>query len=73
MMQMASQLTDTVDGMLLGKWYFILDRDTKYCPAFRDFVKREGIEVIRLPARSPNLNADEGRWVRGVRDKCLSG
>jgi hypothetical protein len=55
MLQMARQLTDAVDGILLGKRYLFLDRDTKYCLAFRDFVKREGIEVIRLPPRSPNL------------------
>jgi hypothetical protein len=30
MLQMARQLTDTVDGILLGKRYLILDRDTKY-------------------------------------------
>ena len=40
MLQIARQLTDTVDGILLGKRYLILDRDTKYCQAFRDFVKR---------------------------------
>jgi hypothetical protein len=72
MMQMARLLTDTVDGILLGKRYLILDRDAKYCPAFRDFVQREGMEVIRLPPRSPNLNAYTERWVRGVRDECLS-
>jgi putative transposase len=72
MSQMARQLTDTVDGILLGKRYLILDRDTKYCPAFREFMKREGVEVIRLPPRSPNLHADAKRWVRGVRDECLS-
>jgi transposase InsO family protein len=68
---MARQLTDTVDGILLSKRYLILDRDTKRCQAFRDFVKREGIEVIRLPPRSPNLNAYAERWVGGVRDECL--
>ena len=72
MVQMARQLTDAVDGILLGKRYLILDRDMKYCPAFRDFVQREGMEVIRLPPRSPNLNAYAERWVRGVRDECLS-
>src|SRR5438128_1923072 len=72
MLQMARQLTDAVDGILLGKRYLILDRDTKYNQVFRDFVKREGIEVIRLPPRSPNLNAYAERWVRGVREECLS-
>jgi hypothetical protein len=52
MLQMARQLTDGVDGILLDKRYIILDRDTKYCQAFRDFLKREGIAVIRLPPRS---------------------
>jgi transposase InsO family protein len=69
---MAGQLTDAVDGILLGKRHLILDRDMKYCPAFRDFPKREGVEVIRLPPRSPNLNAYAERWVRSVRDECLS-
>jgi transposase InsO family protein len=72
MMQMARQLTDGIEGILLDKRYVILDRDTKYCEAFRDFLKREGIAVIRLPPRSPNLNAHAERWVRGVRDECLS-
>ena len=57
MIQMARRLTDCEDGILLGKRYLILDRDMKYSPAFRDFMKREGIEVIRLPPRSPNLKA----------------
>jgi hypothetical protein len=33
---------------------------------------REGIRVIRLPPRSPNLTAYAERWTRGVRDECLS-
>ena len=72
MLQMANQLTDGIDGILLDKRYIILDRDTKSCQAFRAFLKREGIAVIRLPPRSPNLNAHAERWVRGVRDECLS-
>ena len=72
MLQMARQLTDGIDGILLDKRYIILDRDMKYCQAFRDFLKREGIAVIRLPPRSPNLNAHAERWVRGLRDESLS-
>lgn len=72
MMQVGRNLLDVVDGPLVGKKYLILDRDTKYCAAFRQMLAREGIAVIRLPPRSPNLNAYAERWIRGVRDECLS-
>jgi putative transposase len=69
---MAKLLTDTVDWIFRGKRYLILGRDTKYCPTFRDITKRKGVEVIRLPPRSLNLNAHAESWVRRVRDECLS-
>ena len=72
MMQVGRNLLDVVDGPLVGKKYLLLDRDTKYCAAFRQMLAREGIRVIRLPPRSPNLNAYAERWIRGVRDECLS-
>jgi putative transposase len=72
MMQVGRNLLDVVDGSLVGKRYLILDRDTKYCAAFRKMLAREGIRVIRLPPRSPNLNAHAERWIRSVRDECLS-
>jgi transposase InsO family protein len=72
MLQMARQLTDAVDGILVGKRYLILDRDAKYCEQFREFLKREGVEVIRLPPRSPNLNAYAERWIGSARSECLS-
>jgi transposase InsO family protein len=72
MMQVGRNPLDVVDGPLVGKKYLILDRDTKYCAAFRQMLAREGIRVIRLPPRSPNLNAYAERWVRSVRAECLS-
>ena len=54
MLQMARQLSDPEEGILHGKKHLLVDRDAKYCQAFRGFVEREGIEVIRLPPRSPN-------------------
>jgi hypothetical protein len=53
MMQIARNLTDPQDGFLRGKRYLILDRDTKYSDAFRSTLLREGIQVIRLPPKSP--------------------
>lgn len=48
MLQAARTLTDGESGMLLGKRHLIVDRDTKYSAAFRTFLGREGVEVIRL-------------------------
>jgi putative transposase len=72
MMQIVRNLLDVFDGPLMDKRYLIVDRDTKYCAEFRQMLAREGIQVIRLPPRSPNLNAYAERWIRSVRDECLS-
>jgi putative transposase len=72
MLQAARNLLDTGSGVLQGKRYLIVDRDTKYSTAFRAFVAREGIEVIRLPPRSPNLNAFAERFVRSIKSECLA-
>ena len=31
-----------------------------------------GVKTLRLPARSPNLNAFAERWIRSVKEECLS-
>jgi transposase InsO family protein len=72
MMQSGRNLLDVFDGPLVGKGYLIVDRDTKYCAEFRQMLAREGIQVIRLPPRSPNLNAYAERYVRSVKEECLS-
>ena len=72
MLQVARNLTNTDDGFLLDKRYIILDRDTKYSDAFRSFLVRDGIEIIRLPPRSPNLNAFAERFVRSIKAECLN-
>lgn len=71
MVQIARNSTDE-DGFLRGKRYLILDRDAKYCDEFRRALGREGLEVIRLPPKSPNLNAFAERFVRSIKAECLS-
>jgi transposase InsO family protein len=71
MIQIARNLTDVDDGFLRGTRYLILDRDTKYSEAFRSFLVRDGIKIIRLPPRSPNLNAFAERFVRSIKEECL--
>lgn len=72
MLQMARNLTDVETGMLRGTRHLIIDRDTKYSAEFRTFLAREGVHVIRLPPRSPNLNAFAERFVRSIKSECLS-
>ncbi len=71
MMQAARNLTDETDGFLRGKRHLIHDRDPLYTKQFREALAGAGIRTIRLPARSPNLNAYAERFVRTIKESCL--
>jgi putative transposase len=49
-----------------------MDRDPPFTAAFRTMLAAASVKSVRLPARSPNLNAYAERFVRSVRDECLS-
>ena len=70
MTQMARNLTDADEPFLRQTRFLIMDRDTKYSAAFRAALTRERIEPVRLPPRSPNLNAYAERFVRSVKTEC---
>ena len=72
MLQVGRNLLDEVDGVLIGKGYVIIDRDTKYAQRFRQLVEEGGTQVIRLPPLSPNLNAFSERFVRSIKEECLA-
>ncbi len=72
MMQVGRNITDPLHGSLADKRLLILDRDSKFSVAFRDLLEDAGVEVVRLPYRSPNLNAYAERFVRSIKDECLS-
>jgi transposase InsO family protein len=72
MQQCARQLTDPFEGFLLGKRYLIHDRDTKFTQAFDGLLKASGVEPIRLPPQSPNLNAHCERFVRSSKEEALA-
>jgi putative transposase len=72
MKEMARNATMDEWGFLDNCRYLIHDRDTKYCQSFRKIIESGDVKTFPLPARSPNLNAFAERWVKSVKDDCLS-
>jgi transposase InsO family protein len=72
MVQVACNVTMEEWGFLSPGQYLIHDRDGKYCPAFQHIINGAGVKGVPLPPRSPNLNAYAERWVRSVKEECLS-
>ena len=60
------------DGELEDASYLIHDRDPNYTNKFRSILRGVGIEPVRLPARSPNLNAFAERFVKSIKFDCLN-
>jgi transposase InsO family protein len=71
MKQIARNLTDAEDGFLHGTRYLIHDRDPLFTDAFRELLESSGVEALKLPARSPDLNAYAERFVLSIRSECL--
>ncbi len=71
MAPVARNLTDVEDGFLVGKKYLIHDRDPLFTAEFRETLASARIEGLRLPVRSPNLNAYAERFVRTIKESCL--
>ncbi len=71
MMQIGRNLTDVSGGFLADKRFLIMDRDRKYCEGFRSLLEESGTNVLRLPPRSPNLNAYAERFVLSIKQECL--
>ena len=71
MVQIARNLTDAIDGFFTGKRYLIHDRDPLYTNEFLAIIAGCGIENVKLPPMSPNLNAYAERFVRTIKESCL--
>ncbi|MCZ6692140.1 MAG: integrase core domain-containing protein [Planctomycetota bacterium] len=72
MQKVARELT--APGCFLeGQQFLIHDRDSKFCRTFRTIVESAGVQSVRLPPRSPDLNAFAERWIGSIKRECLSG
>ena len=72
MKQIARNLTDAYDGFLIRTRCLIHDRDPLFTSAFSKILDSSGVKTIKLPAQSPNLNAYAERFVRSIKEECLS-
>ncbi len=71
MVQVLRNLTDVVNGFLLGKTHVIMDRDPVFTTDVQAMLRQAGAKPIRLPRRSPNLNAFIERFIRSIKEECL--
>ena len=71
MAQIARNLAGWED-FLSKKRTLIHDRDPLFTNQFRRILKAGDIESIRLPPKSPNLNAFAERFVLSIKSACLN-
>jgi putative transposase len=72
MEQAARNLTDAFDGFLRDASHLIHDRDPLFTRAVDEILVGAGVTPIKLPPPSPNLNAFAERFVRSIKEECLS-
>ncbi|HSU30174.1 MAG TPA: integrase core domain-containing protein [Bryobacteraceae bacterium] len=72
MSQIGKRVTDTLDGILNGTRYLIHDRGPLFTTEFESMLAVAGIQSMKLPPQSPNLNAFAERFVRSIKESCLN-
>ena len=71
MTQIARNLTFEEEGFLADKSMLIMDRAPVFDAKFVATLENGGVEVKKLPPRSPNLNAYLERFNRSLKEECL--
>src|SRR5687768_6913347 len=71
MLQIGRNATDESSGFLKECRYVLHDRHSKFTESFRQTLTAAGVQPLKLPPRSPNLNAFAERWVRSVKHESL--
>ena len=69
---LARHLTDPVEGCLRTGSHLIHARDPLYTRGFGEILRGGGVQPMRLPPKRPTLNASAERFVRSIKEECLS-
>ena len=72
MSQQADRFIEQVEKDATPATHLIHDRDSKFEGNFGSKIRGKGIKVIRLPQRSPDMNAFAERAIRSVKHECLN-
>lgn len=71
LLQVARNVTDAEVGFLRSKRYLLMDRDGKFSEMFRETLQAAGVKPVRLPPRSPKMNANIERFMHSLKEECL--
>ncbi|CAM2005116.1 integrase core domain-containing protein [Acanthopleuribacter pedis] len=71
LVQVSLNETDEAEGFLKEGAYVIHDRATVFGDRFTQTLAAAEVTTVKLPPRSPNLNARVERVIRSSREECL--
>tara|TARA_B100001971_G_scaffold186646_1_gene186735 strand:- start:104 stop:673 length:570 start_codon:yes stop_codon:yes gene_type:complete len=71
MTQVARNMTDSCDGILRGRHFFVCDHDSLYTKEFRQILTDSGVEVIQTRVGCPQQNGYAESFVSAIKRECI--